>query len=90
MQFVQKKHSIMLQTEDSCTPSLSHSPFPLEKELFSRICYFYHFHDNFKTTTIYLGFPGGSVARNLPANAGDEGSNHGSGRVPGEGNGNPL
>ena len=38
----------------------------------------------------YLGFPGGSVVKNLPANAGDAGSIPGSGRSPGEGNGNPL
>ena len=37
-----------------------------------------------------MGFPGGSVVRNLPANAGDEGSIPGSGRPLGEGNGNPL
>ena len=36
------------------------------------------------------GFPGRSVAKNLPANAGEEGLNPGSGRSPGEGNGNPL
>jgi len=30
------------------------------------------------------------VIKNLPANAGDEGSIPGSGRYPGEGNGNPL
>ena len=36
------------------------------------------------------GFPGGSVVKNLPANAGDVGSIPGSGRSPGEGNGNPL
>ena len=36
------------------------------------------------------GFPGGSVVNNLPANAGDAGSNPGSGRSPGEGNGTPL
>ena len=37
------------------------------------------------------GFPGGSVVKNLPANAGDQGSIPGSGRSPGEGNaGNPL
>ena len=35
-------------------------------------------------------FPNGSVVKNLPANAGDMGSIHGSGRSPGEGNGNPL
>ena len=36
------------------------------------------------------GFPGGSVVKNPPANAGDTGSIPGSGRSPGEGNGNPL
>ena len=37
-----------------------------------------------------LGFPGGSVVKNPPANAGDVGLISGSGRSPGEGNGNPL
>ena len=37
-----------------------------------------------------MGFPGDSVVKNLPANAGDMGSIPGSGRPPGEGNGNPL
>ena len=37
-----------------------------------------------------MGFPDGSVVENLPANAGDEGSVPGSGRSPGEGNGNSL
>ena len=36
------------------------------------------------------GFPGDSVVKNLPANAGDEGSFPGSGRSPGVGNGNPF
>ena len=36
------------------------------------------------------GFPGGSVVKNPPANAGDVGSIHGLGRCHGEGNGNPL
>ena len=36
------------------------------------------------------GFPGGSVAKNAPAKAGDIGSIPGSGRSLGEGNGNPL
>ena len=34
-----------------------------------------------------LGFPGGSVVKNPPANAGDTGSIPGSGRSPGGGNG---
>ena len=40
-----------------------------------------------------LGFPSGSVVKNLPANAGaaeDVGSISGSGRSPGRGHGNPL
>ena len=37
-----------------------------------------------------MGFPGGSVVKNLPTKAGDAGSIPGSGRSPGEGNGNPL
>ena len=38
----------------------------------------------------YMGFPGGSVIKNLPANAGDVILIPGLGRSPGEGNGNPL
>ena len=40
-----------------------------------------------------MGFPGGSMVKNLPANAGatgDVGSIAGSGRSPGGGNSNPL
>ena len=40
-----------------------------------------------------MGFSGDSMVKNLPANAGDTGdvgSTPGSGRSPGEGNGNPL
>ena len=36
------------------------------------------------------GFPGGSAAKNPPANAGDAGLIPGLGRSPGEGNGNPF
>ena len=36
------------------------------------------------------GFPGASVVKNMPANAGDSGSVLGLGRSPGEGNSNPL
>ena len=42
---------------------------------------------------IYMGFPGGTVVKNLHANArdaGDSGSTHGLERSPGEGNGTPL
>ena len=40
--------------------------------------------------TIAEGFRGGSVVKNLPANAGDVGSIPVLGRSPGERNGNPL
>ena len=39
---------------------------------------------------VRVGVLGGSVVKNLPANAGDVGSIPGSGRSPGEGKGNPL
>ena len=39
---------------------------------------------------ISLGFPGGSVVKNMPASAGDAGLIPGLGRTPGEGNGNQL
>ena len=41
-------------------------------------------------TTTFFGFPGGSEVKASACNAGDLGSIPGSGRYPGEGNGNPL
>ena len=38
----------------------------------------------------YVSFPGDSVVKNPPANAGGAGSIPGSGRSPGEGNETPL
>ena len=49
--------------------------------------------DAFRTGHREWGFPGCSVIKNLPANAGDTGGLHlipGLGRSPGGGNGNPL
>ena len=43
-----------------------------------------------KEVWIRRGFPGGTVVKKPPANAGDAGSIHGSGRFPGVGIGNPL
>ena len=43
-----------------------------------------------ETPATMRGFPGGSVVKNPPANTGDVGLIAGSGRSPGEGNGNPL
>ena len=40
--------------------------------------------------TVARDFPDGAVVKNLPANTGHSGSVRGSGRSPGEGNGNPL
>ena len=37
-----------------------------------------------------MGFPGGSEVKASACNAGDLGSNPGSGRSPGEGSGNPF
>ena len=42
------------------------------------------------TLSFHKGFPGGSLVKNPPANAGDVGSIPGLGRSPGVGNGNPL
>ena len=39
---------------------------------------------------VIKGFPGGSDGKASACNAGDPGSIPGSGRSPGEGNGNPL
>ena len=39
---------------------------------------------------LYLGVPGGSDGKESACNVGDLGSIPGSGRSPGEGNGNPL
>ena len=39
---------------------------------------------------VIMGFPGGSDCKVSACNAGDPGSFPGSGRSPGEGNGNPL
>ena len=46
-----------------------------------------------KSYELLMGFPGGSMVKNQPANAGDtgdSGSVTGLGRSPGVGNGNPL
>ena len=42
------------------------------------------------TSELTLGFPSGSDGKESACNAGDSGSIPGSGRAPGEGNGNPL
>ena len=52
-----------------------------------------HWKDNlclgkYHVTLVHMGFSGGLVVKKLPANAGDMDSIPGSGRSPGEGNGN--
>ena len=46
--------------------------------------------NNYYVPDTILGFPNGSVVKNLPANARDIGSVLRLGRSPGEGNGNPI
>ena len=46
--------------------------------------------NNFAIPNKHVGFPGGSVVKNLPANTGDMGTIPGLGRLPVEGNGNRL
>ena len=50
----------------------------------------YHYLIYFTCICIYVGFPGGTVVKNLPANAGDVGLIAGLEKSPGAGNGNPL
>ena len=45
---------------------------------------------NLLCSYILMGFPGDSVVKNPPANAGDEGLIPGWGRPPGKGNGSPV
>ena len=57
--------------------------------LFTQLCVMCGFW-RFSLVLSPMGFPGGSMVKNLPANAGDAGSIPGSGRSPGEGKGYPL
>ena len=67
------------------------SPPPPHKQLYVRIIYtILHCAFFYLIISFGEGFPGGSVVKNLPANAGNSGSIPGSGRSPGEGNGYPL
>ena len=45
---------------------------------------------NLTPAILFQGFPGGSVVKNSPANAGDMGSIPGLGRSPGEGKSNQF
>ena len=59
--------------------------YTLPKQLIS----FRNIHDKL-INKVNICFPGGLVVKNLLTNAGDVGLIPGSGRSPGEGNGNPL
>ena len=67
----------------------------LENYLFSQVVSFNisipsPFWLEFALCGLHAGFPGGSALENPPAGIGDAGSIPGSGRSPGEGNGNLL
>ena len=49
-----------------------------------------HIFKNFYTAILWLGFPGGSMVKNLPTSAGDAGSIPDPGRALGNGNCNPF
>ena len=55
-----------------------------------KFIHFFIFHMPFTLWNLLQGFPGGSEVKASASNAGDPGSIPGSGRSPGEGNGNPL
>ena len=50
----------------------------------------YNIHQKYTLLQLHKHFPGGSDGKASVYNAGDLGSNPGSGRFPGEGNGTPL
>ena len=54
------------------------------------LCLYFCFASKIICTIFFLGFPDGSVVKNLPANAGDKGSIPGWRIFPGGGHGNPL
>ena len=66
------------------SPWVQHCHPPSQVNFFSKSYCITHTHTHTHT------HPGGLVVRNLPANVGDIGLIAGSGRSPGEGNGNPL
>ena len=65
----------------SFSSQLIHPPLRTFSNLSQCLCLLY---------SMISGFLGASVVKNPPASAGDTGSIPGSGRSPGEGNGNPL
>ena len=72
----------LIKKNPVCLIYLLHSQVFIECLLWGSCKYLGLFH--------LVGFPDGSELKNPPANAGDVGLVPGSGRSPGEGNGNPL
>ena len=84
-----------LRTTDRPAPAVTTpNPYPIPPSLSCHRFSLTPVHMTFllKTQNVssWKGFPGGWVVKNPPANAGNSGFIHGSGRSPGEGNGNPL
>ena len=64
---------------------------PIYKTVYIYICiYTYMYRHTYLCIYTCMSFPGGSDGKASAYNAGDPGSIPGSGRSPGEGNGNPL
>ena len=61
-----------------------------EANAYMMLIYLYNKYLFCNSMLLTIGFPGGSVVQNPPANTGNVDSIPGSGRSPGEGNGNPL
>ena len=68
-----------------------HKESDTTEQLTLSLSYFVHYWATNTFTFIFCtGLPGGSVVKNMPANAGDLSSISGLERSPGEGNGSPL
>ena len=89
------------RNSDSCDIPFNSQPPSLKKVALHRhFCHSLKIFHSFSSypcllISFYLSpcrveFPGDSVAKNPPANAGDTDSTRGSGRFPGEENGNPF
>ena len=84
----EKRHSLCVNSPRcSVSTMLSLTPTPKHTSHIpmTQVCTHTHVHIH-----TCLGFPGGSVVKNLPVNAGDMGSIPGSGRSPGKQNGKRL
>ena len=62
-------------------------PHQCREQVNRKSCIYIH---TYTDIYIFVGFPSGTVVKNMPANAGHMDSMPGSGRSPGVGNSNPL